>query len=136
VSDLINKPAALAAAAAPDGAGRLDAAVAWLTALRGLVAGAPPEPTAGNSPPAAPTVATRGTVPTGEPTEKHRALAALLTDGPLGRGVIGEKLGVPNGSLTALLSHPWFQKSGPGLRDPWMLSLAGREATGAGASTS
>ena len=154
---VIDRLTALLAGATPTDLADLDAEIARLAAMRpwlvaALASKAPApseEPPPGKvpavgQPPAPPhqpkagkrVVRTGPSAPRpGDPNAagfaktRRLAVARLLADrGPLRGREIAAALRIPSGSITGTLTHPWFTRTGPALRDPFQLTAAGRLA--------
>lgn len=135
---VIERLTGLLAGATEHDLAELDAEIARLQALRQLLAGAvagppapapaapraegppaPAEPPSGQPAPAAP----RG------PQARRLQVARLLAaGGPTGALEIGQRCGIPKGSVGATLACDWFEKGAGGRKAPWGLTAAGRAA--------
>ncbi len=118
---------------------RYRALIDELTALRAEVCAGLPAvetvgaPSPGNPAPRGATVAPRGLPrPRANEDERRRTIAQALLSGPLNLGPLVERVRMQQNRVSQLLKHPWFAKTGPGLRDPWGLTEAGRAALAVG----
>jgi len=69
----------------------------------------------GKPPKAPPGTGKKSKMPRGALTDKYRRDAALLLlKGPRRAAEIAEECGIPTGSITSVLDHPWFGRNGSG----------------------